>query len=164
MLRTTVWVLILGLALVFPGTSIATTLTHSAGQIEIAVPDNWKSSQEGDIIKIEAPGSDMMLVFRIEEGDKADKVFEAIDTALESKVGSITWDNDGNYKEVDLNGMNAYEYNGSADAGKLLIYCLWIDSPSDKSVLLYWLSDEAADSKYEKEVAAILSGIKPLKK
>jgi hypothetical protein len=145
------------------GGAFATTLTHSGGKVEIGVPDGWKSSQDGDTITLEPADEAMSVVFTIVDGDKADQVFEEIDKEVEKKVGEITWENGGKPSEVDVNSMDGYEYNGSAQKGKLNIYCLAINTPSDKTVLLYWFSDEASDKKYEKDSTFILENIKPLK-
>lgn len=113
---------------------------------------------------ITAPDESMAVVFNVLEADVADKALEAMDKELEKAIGEIKWDNDGKATEEEINGMKTYEYNGKAKGGAMLVDCLVIDTPSEKSLAVYWFSTVEAEKKYEADIATIVKGLKPIAK
>ncbi|MBF0542868.1 MAG: hypothetical protein HQM08_00470 [Candidatus Riflebacteria bacterium] len=155
-------VLALVLACAFPVQVAATTLTHSGAQVEITVPDGWKSNQEADVIKIAAPDDSMAVVFTVVAEEKADKAFDAIEKALEKSVGQILYDNDGKPIEEKINGMPTWEWDGATKDGKLKVYSLSIETPSGKTLVVYWFGTPESEKKYEADIKTIAQGLKPL--
>lgn len=151
-------------ALAFAAPVWATTLTHSPAQVEITVPDTWKSSQDGDTMTLTSPDEEMAVVFNVLEADQADKALETMDKELEKAIGEITWENDGKFSEESINGMTTYMWNGKAKGGAMSVDCLQIDTPSEKSLVVYWFGTADAEKKFDADIQTIVKGLKPLAK
>lgn len=150
------------LACCVPGVSLAEVLTHPEAKIEITVPDTWKQSQDGNMLKVETADGEMAILFMVLEQAEKDKVLEAIDKSLEAKLGEIKWENDGNSKPEEINGMKGEIWNGTAKEGKFQVECISLDTPSDKNLGIYWFDTPESEKKYAKDIETIVKGLKPL--
>ena len=155
-------VLAITLACFVPGVSLAEVLTHPGAQIEITVPDKWTQTQEGEMLTVTAPDGEMAIMFMVLEQAEKDKVLEAIDKSLEAKLGEIKWENEGNSKPEEINGMKGDIWNGTAKEGKFQVECISLDTPSDKNLGIYWFDTPESEKKYEKEIDLIVKGLKPI--
>lgn len=156
--------LVMALCCLVPSQLAATTLTHAGAQVEITVPDTWKSNQDGDVITITAPDDAMSLVFMILNPKEADKALEEVDNELEKTIGTIKWDNEGNSKPEEINGMKGEFWGGTAKEGKFQVECYSLDTPSGKKLGVYWFDTPESEKKYEKDIETIVKGLKPMAK
>jgi predicted Zn-dependent protease len=153
---------VVAMALLVPGMVWAEVLTHAGAQVEITVPDKWKQASDEDSLTITSPDDAMAVVFTVLDSNEADKAFDAIDKELEKALGEIKWQNDGKPSEEKINGMTAWEWNGSAKEGKMFVDCLSIDTPADKTLGVYWFTAAEFEKKYEADVETIVKGLKPV--
>ena len=155
---------ILGLCLllvsVVSGRAAATTITHKEAQVEIAVPDGWKSAQEDDMMSLTAPDDSIVVVFLVMPGETSDKTLEGIEKHLEKSTGKIAWDEKP--KEDKVNGMDAEIWGGTAKDGKVQVEAVYVDTPSGKNLAIYWVSTPESEAKYTKDIDLIVKGLKPL--
>ena len=154
--------LAIALACFAPGICLAEVLTHEGAKIEINLPDKWTQAPDGNMMVVTAPDGDMSIMFMVLEQSEKDKVLEAIDKALEAKVGEIKWENDGNSKPEEINGMKGEIWNGTAKEGKFQVECISLDTPSDKNLGIYWFDTPESEKKYQKEIDLIVKGLKPM--
>ncbi|MBF0408747.1 MAG: hypothetical protein HQM10_15475 [Candidatus Riflebacteria bacterium] len=140
----------------------AKTLTHEAGKVEITIPDGWKEVASEDSLTVTSPDDSLAVVFSMFEAKEADKCFDNIDKELEKALGEIKWENDGKAKVTDCNGMPCSEWSGTAKDGKMFVDCDSIDTPADKTLGIYYFSTEESLKKFEKDLDALVRGIKPL--
>lgn len=136
-------------------------LTHEDAQIQITVPTSWTQEPEGDVMTITSPDKEMAVVFMILHPKDKDKVLEEMDASLEKSVGEITWENDGNAKAEEINGMKCDEWIGVAKSG-VQVDCIALDTPSGKVLGIYWLDTPESEKKFAAEIETIVRGLKPI--
>lgn len=137
-------------------------LTHPEAQVEITVPDSWKQAPEGNVLKITAPDESMAVVFMVLSPSETDKALAEVDAELEKAIGEITWENEGNATDTEVNGMQGDLWNGTAKEGKFQVECIALNTPSGKTLGIYWFDTPESEVKYEKDIDTIVNGLKPV--
>ncbi len=140
----------------------ALTINHEKGLVQITVPDKWTQESDGDTMLIAAPDKTMAVTFMVLPSEAIEKAFEEIDNSLDKKLGTVKWENDGKSKPADINGMKGEAWEGSAKEGKMKVYCILLDTPSDNQLGIYWFCTSEAEKVLEKDVDTIIQGLKPM--
>ncbi|MFZ5949865.1 MAG: hypothetical protein ACOYXC_04130 [Candidatus Rifleibacteriota bacterium] len=142
----------------------ADVLVHEGAQVEITIPENWARNVEGDGMTVVAPNEEMSIAFMILDADKADKVLEQIDASVDKEIGKVAWENNGESKPENINGMEGENWYGTAQGGKIQVECIVLDAPTGKKLVLYWFDTPESEKKYEAEIGMIVRGLKPVAK
>ena len=137
----------------------AATFPFAAAQVEIASPDGWNTSQEGDAVTFTSPDKEMTVVFQLLPAGVETKTIEAIDKELDKAIGDVAWSDKPT--EEKINGMDVEIHTGTAKEGKIVVEANYIDTPAERMLAAYWFSTPEADKKYEKEIETIVKGLKP---
>jgi predicted Zn-dependent protease len=137
-------------------------LTHPEAQVQITVPDQWKQVQKEDVLEIYSPGDEMAVVFMILAPKEAEKALDQVDKELEKKLGEIKWENNGDSKPEEINGMKGEIWNGTAKEGKFQVECITLDTPSGKILGIYWFDTPESEVKFQKDIVTIVKGLKPV--
>jgi hypothetical protein len=151
---------VVALALALVGAAHAASFKFETAKVEITSPEGWNSSQEGDVVKIATPDNSMAVVFMILPEGLEDKAIEEIEKSLAKEIGDVAWKEKPQHEEI--NGMAAEIWEGSAKEGKLGVDAVYINTPADKSLGIYWFSAPEAAQKYDKDIETIIKGLKPL--
>jgi hypothetical protein len=141
----------------------AEVLTHAGAKVQINVPKGWHQKQDGDVLHISAPSNELQIVFIVLSQSEAKQAFKEMDKAVEDAVGEVEWERDGKAAEEEINGMPAWEWNGSAKNETIYVDVLSIDTPSNKNLGVYYFSSGDAEKKYKADIEAIVKGLKPMK-
>jgi predicted Zn-dependent protease len=143
-----------------PTAALAETVVHQGAKVEISLPDGWKSQQDGDAMNVASPDGELMIVFVVLDSADAEKGFELIDKKLEESTGAIEWEEKPSNDKI--NGMDCEIWNGTAKDGTLHIEAVYIDTPADKSLGVYWFSTTESEAKFQKEIDLVVKGLKPV--
>lgn len=141
-------------------TAQAATFPYTEAKVEITSPEKWKSAQDDDSVTFTAPDAEMSVIFSLLPAGAEAKAAEIIGKELDKAVGKITWE-DKPEKEI-INGMASEVWEGKAQGGKVNVTALYVDTPADRTLAIYWFSTDESEKNYEKEIEAIVKGIKPL--
>jgi hypothetical protein len=141
----------------------AEVLSHPGAKVDINVPAKWTQKQDGDVLVISSPDGGVGIVFAVVAAKDVEAVFTALDQKLEQELGAIEWDNDGEASELNINGMDGAEWNGSAKDGEVYVDVVVLDTPTDKDLGIYWFTAAAAEKANQAAVETIIKGLKPSK-
>lgn len=131
---------------------------HEEAGIQFEVPRGWKLSPMGDQFVMIAPDDSVSVVFTITEMTSLQQVEEEIDQELGEIMAKVKAD--GEPREHNLNGMQAFSQEGSGEIeGKGVI---WVSVliVAKKPVLIYAFADPVRARQREPEVDRFIGSIK----
>lgn len=150
-------ILSLTLALLAAAPVRAEVVAYDEGGLNVDVPAGWKHEKKDGALSIEPAAGGMAVVFlALPEKDQA-KAVEAVEKALDAKVGKIDWEDKPEKEKI--NDMDAEIWEGTGKDGKLQVEATYLEA-GDKTVAIYWFDTKESEKKYEKDIDAIVKGLK----
>lgn len=143
--------------------AFADTITHKVAKISIDVPDNWKSSKDGDVITLTDKHEDVGISFVVVDTGSIRSAKKAAKIALKDTVKGMTFKEE---KDVEINGMKgeAVDGDGTLDGKNIDFMAMVLDTPNDdKDLVVIALAEDEKLARHEKEVEHVFKHLKPLK-
>ena len=150
-------------ALAFAAPTIAETVTVESAGIQFDSPKDWKVKKEGESVTVDSADGGVSIVFQILPGKAQDAAVKAIEDSLDKAIGKVKWGEKATSKEK-VNGMDAEIWNGTAKEGKLQVEAIYLESPADKTVGIYWFDTPESEAKNKADADSLWKSIKPLEK
>lgn len=136
-------------------------ITKSEPIAKITFPDDWKVTEEDDIINATSKDESISLDVEIFDNDDLDDSLQAtIDYLKENKV--IVDEKSLKETEGKINGLDAvfHSYDGKDEEGPCVIsLCFMILSEKKTVSILHW-SPSKVDEELQKQVIEILNSVK----
>ncbi len=141
--------------------SKATEYPHEEGKVKITIPDTWKVEINEETLTASTQDGTISLVFSIIEANTLDAALDEVDKQMATEFQEVKI---GEPEEIEINGMSAVSYDGSATTDGTTIYIggSLIMTPSNKVLFIFAAAAPDAMEKYEKDIEAIANSIKPL--
>jgi hypothetical protein len=155
--------LVISMLVMGAGAADAKPYKSKAGQVEVTIPDAWKTDGKKDVLLTAVdPKQEVALVFMVVE--KAD--VDAALKELEKEVGPMLKDQKwGKPKELELNGMKGMAIDGTAKVqGKAAeISVVILKTPNKMGLILFGAVEASKRKAHEPELIEIMKSLKPTK-
>lgn len=151
-------VLALGL---FATPAVADTITHRLAKITIDVPDNWKSSTNGDVINLADQHENVAVSFGVVDVGSVHHATKIAVSTLADKIKHLSFKAE---QPVSFNGLAGYAISGdgTVDGKDVSLMVAVLDTPSDeKDLLIIAIGEDVKLEKHKDEVLYIFSHLRP---
>jgi hypothetical protein len=153
--------LVLASATLIASPAFADSITHKRAKITIEVPDDWKSSTNGDQIDLSDADGDVAITFLVVDSGSTHKATKAARKELAKRVKKLSFDKE---EEVEVNGMNGIAVKGDGFLGDINVDILLVvlDTPADdRDLLAIAIGNDANLDKHKQEVEWVFSHLHP---
>jgi hypothetical protein len=157
--------LTVGIALVTASTlaspAFADTITHKRARITIDVPEDWKSSTDGDMITLADRKDDVAITFVVVDSGSIKAATRAAKKELGKRIRNLTFTDE---KEITVNGMSGVGFAGDGFLGdtNIDLLLLALDTPADdKDLLVIAIGEDAKIARRKKEVQWVFEHLRP---
>ena len=160
-MRTLLTATILTTALL--GSAAADTITMKRARVTIEVPDNWKSSKNGDQVDLSDKHDDVAITFLAVDAGAVKSATKAVGRELGKKIDKLTFTNE---QKVSFNGMDGVSVDGDGflNGVNIDLSIVVLDTPSDdKDLLIIAIGEDAKLARHKDEVVYVFKHLHPTK-
>ncbi len=140
----------------------ARTISLTAAEMEITLPDTWKVEIDRTTVSAATEDQAVSLAITLAEGQNVTEVIRNAIGEIIREVGPL--ENPTEPTDFKVHGLDAVEISGGAMDGQLNITLSVIFTPNQKYLLIHTFVATSFEQKYQKEIATIAGSLKPLRR
>lgn len=149
--------------LTFAGDADAKPFKSKTGQVEVTIPDSWKTDGEKDVLLTAMdPKEEVALVFMVVDKSDVDPAVKELEKQIGPMLKDQKW---GKAKDIELNGLKGMVMDGTAKVqGKNAeLSIVILKTPSKKGLILFGAIEASKKKVHEPALVEILKSLKPTK-
>lgn len=149
-------------AFLLPAVLFARVIPHHDAGVQITVPDNWTQEIDGDLLMMNDPGEEALLMFLVVEAEQIEDALSALETELENIVTDAEMEDP---QERTLNGMQAIVADGygMAEGENVQLGVAVVKTPKNKALIVIGIVLDEAASKHQSAIEQAIRSIKPIR-
>jgi hypothetical protein len=147
------------LATALVGTAAADSITMKKAKVTIDVPDNWKSSKNGDEVDLSDKHDDVAISFVTVDAGAINAATKAVGKSLGSKIDKLTFKKE---EKVSFGGMKGISISGDGflHGVNIDLAVVVLDTPADdKDLVIIAIGEDAKLAKHMDEIVHVFQNL-----
>jgi hypothetical protein len=134
----------------------------TTGQVQVDLPDDWPATGKKDVLFATDKNKELGVIFMVTPKEDTKKSLAALEALLGKEIKDEKWQAP---QKIALNGLDGIAMEGTAviKGHPSTMTVMVLATPNKHNVVMFGAVDADKEAAHQKEIAAILQSIKPLK-